>query len=137
MRRGFLGLAFAAVLAAGASCVDVEQGESGSYTSPCSSWGDLLLCGRESGGADPQGGGSPTPGGGDPGGGATCQTVCEVVVSCFPGQITQGECESACASDPIPQASMDCIIANQCNYPQACFGETQCGGHSCSAPGVS
>jgi hypothetical protein len=123
MMRGFLGSVLAVLLAATASCVDVDQGESGSYGSPCSSWGDLLLCGRESGGADPQGGGSGSPGGGSQA--ATCDTVCEVVVGCFPGQITQQQCVTSCLEEGIPQASLDCIMANQCNYPQACFGETQ------------
>ena len=125
MVRGFLSLVLAALLAAAASCVDVEGGEIGTYGSPCGNYGGLLLCGRESGGADPEGsGGTGGPGGGQPDG-ADCDSVCEVVVSCCPGQITQAECAASCRENPIPQATLDCIIANQCNYPSACFGETQ------------
>lgn len=112
-------LACAAGLAA-AGCVDVEGGDRGTYGSPCgTSFRALLLCGRESGGADPRG---STGGGGPAGGGgaATCADACNVVASCV-SELDVAECIAECEGG-VPQSLIDCIVANGCNYPQACLG---------------
>jgi hypothetical protein len=115
-------LGFVAVALLAGACVDVEGGESGTYGSPCSNYGGLLLCGRENGGADPQGSGGGGGGAGAPAGN-TCNDACEVAAGCFPGEIDLAECESQCAQQPIPQPLIDCIVDNGCNYPNVCFDQ--------------
>ena len=95
------------------SCVDVKDGDTGSYTDPCEGqFSAALLCGRESGGADPL---RATPGigagqGGEPGG-AGCAEACDVLVACFGGATPEeiAMCVAECEAQSTPE-QRECII---------------------------
>lgn len=95
-------------------CVD----EPVHYDSPCARFGSLLLCDRESGGADPRGGSTPgTPES------VTCESTCQQLADCGlfdPAEVSQ--CASGCSSEGWP---VECIYAAGCNLEVAedCFGQ--------------
>ncbi|MBH25800.1 MAG: hypothetical protein CMH57_15445 [Myxococcales bacterium] len=72
------------------------------------------------GGGSTSGGGS-TPGGGGPSGGANCDDACDIVVECFQGQVSAGECASLCAQSS--DSDIECVInnSNDCGAVSACF----------------
>jgi hypothetical protein len=120
---GIVRVALIVAMVAGASslsCVDVEGGDTGFYSSPCrGSFRQILLCDRESGGTDPSG---TTPTSGDTGDGTpTCSSVCQQLAGCgaFPSSEI-GACTADCLSENIPQSILDCIHQAGCNYEQ-CF----------------
>ena len=108
------------MVATGLACIDTEDGDQGFYTSPCGSgFSNLLLCGRESGGADPR-----TTGGSQEGA-ATCLDACEVIAACQgitdPAQVA--ECAAECSTDSsVSQPLLDCIADAGCNYYETCIG---------------
>jgi hypothetical protein len=115
----------ALLLLGAAACVDVQDGDMGFYEDPCgTSYQAALLCGRESGGADPQRGG-PAAGGGAEGPPTTsCEDVCELLAACVgitdPQEIAQ--CVVECQAMSTPE-QRQCIIANGCNF-QVCFDDS-------------
>jgi hypothetical protein len=90
------------------SCIGVDT-ETASSGSPCTSvFTDLLLCGREGGGADVSG----TPGDGP----YTCQDACAQLFACAgrddPARLAA--CEAECAQKLTP-AQLTCLQAARCN----------------------
>ncbi len=121
MRREALALAIAAC--AGAACVDATEGEQGVYGSPCATgFNQVLLCGRESGGADPNPGGGTTGGGEQP---YTCADACQQFADCgfFQEPGDQAQCEAECPAGSNP-AQLECIRDAGCSIEQlqVCFG---------------
>ena len=113
MKRNSLWLGALCAASWFAACVDTESGDRGTYASPCgSTFRALLLCGRESGGADPQS--PPGPGITRP---ATCADACEILVACGSGSAS--ECTDECLAEAPAQSLLDCVVAEGCNY-RAC-----------------
>ncbi|MCE9574961.1 MAG: hypothetical protein K8W52_17560 [Deltaproteobacteria bacterium] len=115
MRKREIWLVALCAAGAVAACVDVQGGEVGTYGSPCGSgFQALLLCGREAGGADPQGSTSP-----DNDRPATCADACAVLVSCNSSGGSVSDCTGECIAEAPLQSLLDCIVAAGCEY-QTC-----------------
>ena len=102
------------------ACIDIEDGESGYYASPCSgSFYDILLCGRETGGTDPADISAPTTT--EPEGPFTCADTCQLIADCGFGDPSQVDsCTSGCLQDNVPQSLLDCFRDNGCDF-QICI----------------
>jgi hypothetical protein len=96
-----------------AGCIDVEGGHQATYQTPCGTFAGLLLCDRESGGADPDAADAGV-------GAATCETACEVIVTCSFDDPAQ--CLLECESQNVSQSVLDCIVTAGCDFPNICFG---------------
>ena len=112
--------ALALALPSLAACIDMDRGETGHYSAPCTgSFYDILLCARETGGAPP-----PIS---DPINGAdeirfTCADACQVMVDCSYIVVEDFDpCVSSCLRDAMfDQAVLNCIRDNMCDVNQ-CF----------------
>lgn len=108
-------------------CINTNEGDQGVYIDPCTTgFGDVLLCGRETGAADPNAVKQPgTPGGDQPNGPYTCDDACSQFQACgfFDSPDDFSQCVAECPS-ATTQAQLDCIRDAGCDIEalQICFG---------------